>query len=325
MNSVCYCPGLDSGNFNIGYGGPKWSPYAQAIADQYEVIVPSYQTVQLDLAGTALERKTVLSDRAQFDQLIFGAHISDFSLDNGSSGQQVFMNVDDLKSSRSWVTPTPVGNAPLSSFGGIGISDMPILELPEAFFLPSNTRMRHAIFNLTNSLATGGAITWIGAQLLRPKNGRAPSQVTLSNGKVVNVGWRAPLFASVGLGRETYSAGDTTFVMTAGSRYLHYTPPINCDCEIHDVHINRSAEDGTNELLVTRLIDVGDRSMWSPNNAPINSVMGEFTKIYPAAPFPKPYILKKGHRLQISVQNNNAAMTINDAFCVIRGVRLCEY
>ena len=49
------------------------------------------------------------------------------------------------------------------------------------------------------------------------------------------------------------------------------------------------------------------------------------TQIYPALPFTEPYLLKKGHRLQISLQNNNTSTGFDNMFLTIRGVRLCAY
>jgi hypothetical protein len=319
----------DFGAQIAGLGARVITPYAEAIMACYASVVPSFQTVQLNLTGATVEQRLILSDRSQFDQLFFSCHIQGFNNDNGDNGQIVFMNVDDLRSGRSWVAPTPVGFAPLTAFGGVDNQATPNLRMPEAFFLPGNVRLRHYINNLTNSQATGGTVTWVGVQLAQPFEGKTPECVQMINGDVVRVGDRAPLFLSVGLGRKSFVGGVTTYSVGAGSRYLAYTPPIGCDVEIHDISANFFSEFGTPvgaEAVEFQVVDVGARKMYGPTQNYSQSLMGDFTKVFPAMPFSRPYLLKKGHRLQLSVQNNiNPNLALTNAFAVIRGVRLCEY
>jgi len=325
----CLCFEPDSGRWVSAYGGPKISPYAEAIAGHYDVVIPDWLTVPFNLKGSTAERRSVVEPPNQYDRLLLGAAINGFSTSNGDTGQQVYLNVADDKSKAPWVTPSPIGWAPLTSFGGVDLNPMPVLKMPEAFFLPRHTSLEHDIYNMTNSGATGGSITWLGLQLINIDKRPAPDCVTLANGDQVRVGARQPIWMPVPLGREVYLAGVFTWNVDAGGAYTHYTPPLDCDCEIHDVagsdifSIGGAALDPGNILI--KITDMGDREMWRPDKAPSVAVAGDFTQIYPALPFTKPYILKKGHRLQISIQNNNSSTGFVNMFLTIRGVRLCAY
>jgi len=325
----CLCFEPDSGRWVSAYGGPKISPYAQAIVDHYDVVIPSWLTVPFHLTGSNTERRYIVQPPNQYDRLLIGAAINGFSTTNGDSGQQVYLNVSDDRTKSPWVTPSPIGWAPLTSFGGIDLNPMPILKMPEAFFLPRHVSLQHEIYNLTNSAATGGSITWIGLQLINVDKRPGPEQVTLPNGSVVRVGARQPLWMPVPLGRKVYLAGVFTWTFDAGGTWTHYTPPLDCDCEIDDIAgsdiFSFAGATLTPENLLIKITDMGDREMWRPDKAPSVAVAGDFTQIYPALPFTKPYILRKGHRLQISVQNNNTSLGLTNMFLTIRGTRLCAY
>jgi len=325
----CLCFEPDSGRWVSAYGGPKISPYAQAIADRYDVVIPDWLTVPFHLTGSTAERRYVVEPPNQYDRLLIAAHINGFGTSNGDSGQQVYLNVSDDKSKAPWVTPSPIGWAPLTSFGGVDLNAMPLLKLPEAFFLPRHTSLQHDIYNLTNSGATGGSITWIGLQLINIDKRPAPDSVTLPNGAQIPVGAREPIWMPIPLGREVYVAGVFTYLVDAGASYTHYTPPLDCDCEIHDIAGSDIFTTGGTGLdpnnVLIKVMDMGDRKMWRPDKAPSVAVAGDFTQIYPALPFTKPYILRKGHRLQISIQNNNTSTGFDNMFLTIRGVRLCAY
>ena len=63
---------------------------------------------------------------------------------------------------------------------------------------------------------------------------------------------------------------------------------------------------------------------WTPTNTPSTALFGDFSKVYPAMPFTKPYTLKRGHRLELIIQNKNEDV-INNAYATVRGVKLCDY
>ena len=327
MISEAICK-LDSGNWVGSYGGPEWSPYAQAIADHYAVQVPWYLTIPTTLTGVALQRRTILSVPYQHDILIFGAHINIGTDAAGDNGQLVFLQVTDLESGVSWVTPNIINSAPATAFGGSRTEVTPILKLPEVYFLPKYTRLKFDWSQPTGANVTGGSITWCGVQLSQPRDGKAPEFVATPNGETIRVGSRMPWLSTVGLGRRTFTAGDLAFQMVAGGRYLQYTPPVDCAVEIHDIHCNFFTRAGVDMLpnnVMVKITDAGERGIWTPDLAPIPSTFGSMTQVYPGLPFTKPYLMKPGHRFQLSVQNNNAALAINDAMVTIRGVRLCEY
>src|SRR5215475_1093975 len=126
----CLCFEPDSGRWVSAYGGPKISPYAQAIVDHYDVVIPDWLTVPFHLVGSTAERRYIVEPLNQYDRLLIAAHINGFGTSNGDSGQQVYLNVSDDKSKAPWVTPSPIGWAPLTSFGGVDLNAMPLLKLP---------------------------------------------------------------------------------------------------------------------------------------------------------------------------------------------------
>lgn len=303
-----------------------WTPYAEAIAAEYATVVPLFITVPTTLTGVTRERKSVVIPPYLYDSLIFGAHINMGSDSNGDNGQQIFLQVSDLRSGITWAAPGPLDSAPATAYGGSRTQTMPILNLPEAFFLPANVQLKHD-WKMFSQLATGGSITWVGVQLIGPKGGRAPETVTMPDGQRIKVGSRLPWLATIGLGAEISVLGSPFYAIEAGRRYLHYTPPLDCDTEITDIAANYFTQGGVSSTptnILLGLSDRGQREFWTVNLAPSPGVVGDVTKAYPALPLSKPYTLKKGRRLQLSLLNLNTA-TVNNAFAVVRGVRLCDY
>lgn len=318
---------LNSGNVIGHYGGPVWTPYAQAIASHYSHIIPWFDTVPTNLSGVVRERQIVIHDGYEHDLLLFGAHINIGTDANGDNGQQVFLQVNDLETGITWTAPSPLDCSPATAYGGSRRQTMPILKLPEAFFLPANVQLRHEWRSL-GAIATGGTLTWVGVQLINPKAGKRPKFVTMPDGKSIPVGSRLPWFSTTGLGDEIIILGSPFYVLGADSQsFREYYPPNDCDVEIHDIHANWFTQAGVDQDpkdVLFSLTDTGDRRMWSADKSPAPSVMGDVAKAYPALPLTKPYMLKQNRQLQLIVQNKNAA-AINNAFVTIRGVRLCNF
>jgi hypothetical protein len=302
-----------------------WTPYAEAIAAEYGVVVPYYMPVPTNLEGSSRELRTVLMPPYHSDVLLFGAHINMGTDSNGDNGQQIFLQVSDTRTGLTWAAPGPLNSAPATAYGGSRTQPMPILALPEAFFLPAHDQMQFD-WKMFSQTAIGGSITWVGVQLSQPKSGKAPEFVEV-NGERIKVGSRRPWLATIGLGTQISVLGAPFFAIDPSARYLHYTPPVDCDTEIHDLHANYFTQGGISSTpanILLGLSDRGKREFWQVNLAPSPAMVSDFTKAYPSLPLAKPYVLKKGRRLRLSLLNLNA-LTINNAFAVIRGVRRCDY
>lgn len=328
MAAAAICPNeFDWGQWSVSYGVPKLTPYAQAIIAQYDQSVPLFLSVPFSLQGSTSERRMIVAAPQQYDCLLIGAALNDVT--GGDQGQQIYLNVWDRRTQLHWVTPSPIGWAPLTAFAGLPPFTMPILALPEAYFLPRHVELQHEIWNFTDIGAEGGNITWVGLQLINACQKPATDRVTLANGKTVKIGSRQPLLMPVPIGLQTFDAGVFSWIIDVGGQYVSYTEPLDCDAEIHDVasaclfSSNDTLLDPDNVLI--KITDMGDREMWRPDRAPSTAVVGDFTQVFPALPFTMPYILRKGHRLQISVQNNIPLTQLENVVITIRGVRLCEY
>jgi hypothetical protein len=315
---------LNSGNF-IDYAGPLLTPYALAISDAYEVQVPLFMTVPTTLGNVTREEKVVITDPFQHDCLIIGAHINIGSTINGDSGQSVILNVSDLTSGLLWALPSPLSGSPATAFGGSQFNAMPFIKLPEAFFLPAHTRLKHLWRVL--GLATGGSITWVGLQLFKPKSGKTPTHVKMPDGSTIRVGSRIPWFCSVGLGTEISVLGSINYAMEVNRQYVQFTTATDCDVEIHDVNANWFTQNGISQNPTGILLSIGDKGQpqfWQPSRSPATALMGDFNKALPAMPFTKPYLQKAGDRLQLK-SINQSGLTINNAIVTFRGVQLCTY
>ena len=317
---------LNQGNWINSYWGPLLTPYARAICAKYRRVWPFYITVPTQLTNTVREERQVYTDPFLNDCLIIAGHTEIGNADNGDSGQQVFMQVSDLRSGLMWSTPGPIDCSPTTAYGGALNKPMPVELLPEAFFLPAHVRLKH-LFKVIGSLATGGTFTWLGLQLIDPIDGQSPEHVQMPDGSVIRVGQRMPWFSTIGMGTEISVLGSPNFVLGAGNFYSQYFPPMDCDVEIHSIHANwftQADVDQSPAGVLIGLADKGQPQMWMPSRAPASQIMSDFNSAYPALPFAKPYLLKAGDRLQMTSLNTNA-LDINNAFTTIRGVRLCQY
>ena len=341
------------------FGGPEWTPYAEAIAAHYGVAVPFYLNVPTTLTGAVNERRTVMTEPSQFDRLIFAAHVQacadgdeagedivteggdDVITEDGDEviteagaspasncgGQQVYLQVADDQTGLKWATVAPIDAAPMSAYAGSSENVMPLLKLPEVFFLPAGVRLRHD-FKVLAETMTGGVITWTGVQLTEPVNGKAPDFVVMPNGESIKVGSRIPWLAVVGLGREAQLASNQQFQLNSGRRYLAYTQNVDCDVEIIDIHaqfflyVEELA--GNPDLIQFALSDNGERQLWSQSFTPSRAFAGDTMKVFPALPLSKPYLLKKGHQLELTILNNGSGVGVVNGFVVIRGVKRCS-
>lgn len=318
--------GLNTGN-RINYWGGQLTPYARAIMSAYRIAVPVFIAVPTNLSGATREEIQVLTDPFEYDVLLIAANINMGTTSNGDDGQLIFLNVADQQTGSPWSTPGPIDASPATSFGGSRGSAMPVLKLPEAFFLPSNVQLKHQ-WKVFSSTATGGSITWLAIQLIDPLGGNRPHSVQMPDGSNVKVGSRVPWFSTFALGTEINVLGSPNYAMAADdAQYVQYCPSQDCDVEIHDIACNfftQRGVDSTPENIRIALADRKTPRFWSPTNTPSTAVFGDFSKAYPAMPLVKPYTLKRGHRLEFISQNKNAAV-LNNAYATVRGVKLCDY
>lgn len=343
------------------YGVPfEWTEYAQGIADHYQNIVPWFMSVPTGMTGATLEHRIVVTSPYQHDVLIFAAHIdgcigaTDSDVDTvitedgdtvitedgdtvvteggegpagNCDGDRLFLQVQDQGSLLTWATSNPINSAPLSAYGGARNNPTSLYKLPDAFFLPAGTGLRHDFRSFADT-TSGGMITWVGVQLINPwQKNTAPKQVTV-RGEQVGVGSRIPWLGVIGLGRKQFTGGTTQFQLNSGRRFLAYTQAAECDIEIHDIHAQffMSLEDsgGDPDNIQFELSDTGERKLWSQSFAPAPSLMGDPTKVFPALPLTKPYLLKRGRQLELTMANNGNVATLN-GFVIARGVKLCGF
>jgi hypothetical protein len=307
-----------------------WTPYAQAIADHYQIQIPLYLTVQTNLTGTAGQRQNVTTSPLQYDSLIFGAMCNPGN--DTENARSIFLNVQDNRTGVYWACPATLESAPMIAWGGLATEPIvgyptSILRLPEAFFLPAHVSLIHEWSQPTGGEATGGSITWVGVQLINPFQNKRPRTVEMPNGEKVAVGSRIPWLATLGIGARTYIAQTQGFSWVQNRTLIDYTPPIECGLEIHDLVTSTfDAEavslDPDNQFI--KLAINKNREMWTPELTPFTAAFGDIQQIYPALPLVKPMILKKNERLQFKFQNNTAG-NITNGMITVRGVQLCEY
>lgn len=317
---------INTGNY-INYWGGQLTPYARAIMSAYRIAVPVFITVPTNLTGTVREEIQVLTDPFEYDVLVVAANINMGTTSNGDDGQLIFLNVADQQTGSPWSTPGPIDASPATSFGGSRGAAMPVLKLPEVFFLPAGVQLKHQ-WKVFSTTATGGTLTWLAIQLIDPLSGKRPHSVQMPDGSNVKVGSRVPWFSTFALGTEINVLGSPNYSMVANdAQYVQYCPSQDCDIEIHDIACNfftQGGIDSTPENIRVALADRKTPRFWSPTNTPSTAVFGDFSKAYPAMPLVRPYTLKRGHRLEFISQNKNA-LALNNAYATVRGVRLCDY
>jgi hypothetical protein len=127
---------------------------------------------------------------------------------------------------------------------------------------------------------------------------------------------------------EFQSRNIDDFSLPAGEQVTQFLPAANCNVEIHDAYANflgQGVQFNTAQLLTVKLTDMGAKTYWTPNPSPVTPVFGGDLQVNPALPFPIPYLLRKGHRMQLTLQNNNGITPLLGGTLTFRGVRLCEY
>lgn len=337
------------------YGMRRWTPYATAIAQNYKSVVPFLLNIDTTLTDQTYERKTVTVAAHQYDRLFFAAHVKacvtsevagedvitedsvDVETEDGvqviteaggemmanCGGQQVYLQVADDALGQKWATLSPIDAAPLSAYGGSSENVMPLMRLPEAFFLPKGVDLRFDFKTFNNSI-DGGMLTWAGVQLA---DGEAPKFVDVKGLGQVRVGSRIPWLAVIGMGSERQIADNAIFLFNSGRRTIGYTQPVECDVEVHDIHgqFTMAVEDlgGNPDLIQFALSDTGQRKLWTKSFTPSRSFLGDTTKAFPTMPLSKPYLLKAGNQLELTMLNNSSGVAVSDGFVVIRGVMRC--
>jgi hypothetical protein len=313
---------LPTGNrIGADWCGPRWTPFAEAIAANYGVIVPWFFNTRVDLVD-ALSRFTTLTQPQQFDVLIFGAHIQ------GTAAQlpSIRLQITHKQSGVPWAVPNVNPFFPVTAIAGVNNNAMPNLKMPEVFFLPARTQLKldwscdpSVIGNIDPFL-----FTLIGMQLTIPHKGYSPNKIAMPDGNVIRADSRLPLFMTMGVGRRNLAG---VFTSTAGGQDVQYLPPISCDIEIHDLAANffSTFTIAAAVNITVKLTATGVENQWTPNYSPVTAVFGSETRVFPALPYCAPNVIPKGHRIQITTQNNNAAGSLQNGLFTFRGVKRCEY
>lgn len=355
MNNATKTCRIDTGDLvGSAWRGPEWTPYAQAIADHYPFQYPWYltkQQIQTREVIAIQQAPVVQTTQPQLhDVLIMGMSVM---ISNGEgtndNGNFIYLQITDLETGIPWVAPNTIGYAPVLAFAGLNadptagtFEPMPVMKLPEAYFLPRGTRLRLEWFLLPPPLVSPvnvtATLTMIGVQLINPKQGnKAPSHVTMPNGDVIGVGSRVPWFGCVPFGRRSIipasARNNPSITLPDGEQVIQFLPPVDCPVEIHDCYSNFLAPDVTptgpdKVYFKVKLQDMMSQGDWTPEPSPAPSVFGNETQVFPALPFAKPHLLKPEHRTAMAMLN-----TISPPFTVdlsvgtvtLRGVRLCEY
>ncbi len=310
--------------------GWQRTPYMEALLDLYDL--PHYQfhlNQNTGLTGTALELRDTQTHMYEHDALILGATCLIGNVDAGDSGQQILLNITHDQSGITWNASNPLDKAPATAYAAVPAQGLPIIPLPEAFFLPAHSRMVHSWRNCFAAFGavTGGGISWVGLLLPRPKFKERPKTICVE-GQEIRIGSRVPWFSTIGLGTETQNTGVPSFAWVEGSRYVNYTQPHFRDVEIHSINANFFSRAGVSQDPVNlqfRIADLGEGPMWMPKQTNIVELAGDFTKAWPTLPLTEPYLLRAGHQLEIAYQNQRTTtVPIAQALLTVIGVQLCN-
>jgi hypothetical protein len=339
---------IDTGDFvGSALTGPEWTPYAQRIADHYPVQLLWYLTKQQTLVVADprnLQAPVTQTIRPQlYDVLILGMSaliVGEALLDNGN---YIYLQITDLETGIPWVAPNMIGYAPVPAFAGINADPstgtffpMPVLKLPEAYFLPKGTRLKLDWFPIQETdgdpVNLNVRLTMIGVQLINHAPGfKAPTHVTMPNGDTIPVGSRLPWFGCVPFGQRDIILGQRIlqdFSLQDDEQALQFLPPLECNLELHDAYANflaQTVRPAAKVNLKLKLNDMRDNGDWTPEFSPSPAIFGNEEQVYPARPFAKPHLVRKGHRPALVMFNNSGAGALNRGTVTLRGVRLCEY
>jgi len=313
---------------------PKWTPYAQAIADHYPIQVPWYSTHTVTPNNVNSIPTVVVTRHNLYDVLIVGASAAVISVGDPTFSQiGLFgLQVTHKQTGIPWVAPNTIGFSPFAAFAGINLNPTPIIKLPEAFFLPARTQLKMEWVKLTDAATSAYTIifTFVGVQLVNHASGfQAPEWITMPNGNTIPVGSRLPWFGTIPFGTRN-AAGRVfgAYSLNQGQQVVQFLPPSDCSVEIHDAYTNveTGSTFGDSPILLTmKITDMRAVSDWTPGLTPVTAVFGNETQVFPDLPFTKPHLLKVGHRTAITMQNNSTAVQALSGTVTLRGVRLCEY
>jgi hypothetical protein len=314
---------------------PRFTPYAKAIVDHYGGAWPWYWTTTADLdPANGITRLTQVMRPQDHDVLILGASATIAGV--GLTGWQfIYLNITHEETGIPWAVPGKIGFFPVGALasravGLVGadplVSASSILKLPEAFFLPAHNRLKFDwqwIFQ--TDIPSTTRLTLIGLQLTSPRNGEALRRVTMPDGKEINVGDRLPWFATIPLG-EYQSNALNDFQIDGQQQVTQFTHPMDCDVEVHDIFCNFTESfAAASNILMIKIADMKSKTFWTPRLTEFRVLFGGEDDVCPARGFTRPYLLKRGHRLQTLIQNNTNATTVDAVSTTYRGVRLCEY
>lgn len=321
--------GMTSRRLSSGPFGLFLTPYARAVIALADEIIPLVLPVKTNFTGTGLQNLTSETDAQLYDTLILGAHHDIGTSAAGDSGQQILLKVTHMDTGLAWNSAVPLDpGTPVSAFAGFGNQPMPVIALSEAFFLPAFSRLRHDWRNCFAGFTavTGGAIHWLGVQLVNYIDGQRPHSIKLDTGEEIRIGRRLPWFQTSWLGTETVNTGVPSFALLAGYKYDSYTQPEDCDIEIHGVNCNFLNNASINSItnIKIKFSVVGNPEMWTFRQSALPSLVGDLTQARPFLPFASPWILKRGERIRISMLNNGN-VSISQPCITFSGVRLCAF
>jgi hypothetical protein len=313
---------------------PEFTPYAEGIRSAYANQLPWYWSQRVTLQRNSNDpppRVHRITQPYSYDIIVLGAAVvvppqplTEAQLD------YIFLNITHRATGIRWATANQIAYSAIGCLAGadgffgpfpVG-RPMPIQRLPEAFFLPANTRLQFDWTIMSPRLQAPNIdiiFTLVGLKLT---GGKRPDYVTMPDGSVIAVGSRVPWFSTIAIG-DYRSNNQSDFQLDAGQEVSRFFPPAGCDVEIQAAYINLTPENG--RLVTLKLTDMGEQVFWTPSREPSLMLCGYRHMANPAAPLVKPYLLKKGHRLRIVSLNNVAANIAQSGVITLRGVQRCEF
>lgn len=103
---------------------------------------------------------------------------------------------------------------------------------------------------------------------------------------------------------------------------VYYSAPMPGRVALVGLHFNNTTFDMN--LFSIGLTDSSDAPVWTPERAPMSTVLKQPSNADPIATFFQPYVVEKGTRVQIKLQNDDAVGLTTQSKITLVGLRLPE-
>lgn len=147
-----------------------FNKYVEQILDRYRTHLALEDTIPIGFTGVATQRVAPVFTNENSEDTLYVAASVNFTT---SQALEALVRIKSVSPQYEWMSnddPNPQ-DTPVGAIAGVIGTAMPVIQLPQPFFIQRQGRLQMQFTNATAAPITGGLWTWRALRLTDPING----------------------------------------------------------------------------------------------------------------------------------------------------------